>query len=121
MKMNIIRMLPFLDSKELKELTNSIINNELVDDAISAHCILPFLEDEEVNLLFDASLAGKIDDNPVGFLPFLEENQITKLVERIQKGEETRISLESVIPFMESDQIKELFRHALDEIKKKPE
>jgi len=116
MKLN--RLLPFLEDAEKHELVNSILNNEILEGKISIMEIIPFLEEEDVDRLFKASLAHEIDLNPISFLPFLSKDEISKLVEGIKSGEFTNLTIEEILPFLEEDQIKALFKDALDSIKK---
>jgi hypothetical protein len=112
-------MLPFLENAELKELVDSILNDQLDKDSISIIEVVPFLEDEEINRLFNGAIEGKIDVNPVAFLPFLENEAMNELVDRIQSGEITNVKIESIIPFLEKEQIQKIFRDTLNSMKKK--
>lgn len=116
--MRLNKILPFLEEAEKLELVNSILNNEILEGSISIMEIVPFLEEADVARLFKASLAHEIDVNPKSFLPFLRKDEISKLVEGIQSGEYTNLSIEEILPFLEADQIKALFQEALDLIKK---
>jgi 2-phospho-L-lactate guanylyltransferase (CobY/MobA/RfbA family) len=118
-KMKLVRMLPFLENAELKELVDSILNDQLDKDSISIIEVVPFLEDEEINRLFNGAIEGKIDVNPVAFLPFLENEAMNELVDRIQSGEITNVKIESIIPFLEKEQIQKIFRDTLNSMKKK--
>lgn len=119
--MKLINMLPFLDDAEKKELVASILNHEIDEEDFPAIEIVPFLEGEDVLKLFQAALEGKINCDPCSFLPFLEKKELDALVERIQSGSEEKISIEMVMPFLESDQVKSIFNLVLDSLKKKKE
>ena len=115
MKLN--RLLPFLEDAEKHELVNSILNNEISEDKIAIMEVIPFLEEEDINRLFKASLTHEINVNPVSFLPFLGKDDITKLIEGIKSGEYTSLSIEEILPFLEEDQIKAIFKDVLESIK----
>lgn len=117
--MKIIKMLPFLDEAEKKELVDAIINDELEDGSVSPAMLIPFLSGEDTDRLFHAALEGKISTNPTMFLPFLEEEQMSKLVQEIKDGVITTLSLEDLMPFLGENEIHELFKHAFESIKKK--
>jgi hypothetical protein len=119
MKMKLVRMLPFLEDEELKELVDAILNNELEENSISVMEIVPFLEEEDTNRLFQAAIEEKIDVNPVVFFPFLEKEVIDQVIEKIQSGEITTISIDSITPFLDDNQIKKIFKNLLNSMKKK--
>jgi len=96
-------MLPFLETKEIKELVDAILSGELDTEALKVMNIVPFLEKDDVERLFDASLAGKLDESPMAFMPFIEQDQLNKIVDAINSGVITNIRLEEVIPFLEED------------------
>jgi len=102
-------------------LVEAILNNELAEKKVSVMAIIPFLESEDVTRLFEASLAGKIEVCSSGFLPFLSSEEITNLVEKIKSGEQENLSIESVMPFLDEDQIKSLFKEILESLKKSKE
>lgn len=119
--MKLIHMLPFLEDEEKKELVDSILNNEIDKEKLCTVTLLPFIEAEEVNRLFKAALEKKIDVNPASFLPFVKDSTINELIERINAGEDVGISVDTLIPFLESDQVKSIFKTALQDAKKKAE
>jgi len=119
--MKIVGMLPFLEDAEIKELVDSILNNEIDKTKLCTFALLPFIEAEDIDRLFKAALEKKIDANPAGFLPFIEESSLKALIERINAGEDVGISIETLMPFLEADQIKEIFKSVLQDAKKKPE
>lgn len=116
--MELIKMLPFLGSAEKKEMVEAILNHELLEGKELTIAIVPFLESEDVSRLFQASLTGQIDVNPSGFLPFLSEEEISKLMDQIQSGEQKNLAMETVIPYLDVDQIKSLFNEVFDALKK---
>ena len=116
--MELIKMLPFLGSAEKKELVEAILNNELLEGHVSTLAIVPFLESEDVSRLFQASLTGQINDNPSSFLPFLSDEEISNLINQIQSGEQKNLPIETVMPYLDFDQIKSLFGQVLDSLKK---
>ncbi|MDD3477283.1 MAG: hypothetical protein PHP32_00195 [Candidatus Izemoplasmatales bacterium] len=117
--MKITRMLPFIDDEEKTELVNAILNGEISEEHVRIHHLLPFLNKEDRTKLFQGSLEGKIEARPVGFLPFMERPEIDRVVEEIKNNTITTMRLEEVLPFMERDSIKQLFRDTLTEIKTK--
>jgi hypothetical protein len=116
--MELIKMLPFLGSAEKKELVEAILNNELLEGNGSTIEIVPFLESEDISRLFQASLIGQIDENPSNFLPFLSDEEISKLIDQIKSGEQKNLTIEAVMPFLDFDQIKSLFNEVFDSLKK---
>ncbi|MDA3931531.1 MAG: hypothetical protein PF513_02205 [Tenericutes bacterium] len=117
--MKLSRMLPFLENEEIKELVDSILNNELSNEKISVMQIVPFLEKEDVTRLFEASLTGELEVCSAGFLPFLSSEELTNLVERIKSGDLEKLKIETVMPFLNGKQVKELFKEVLESAKNK--
>lgn len=116
--MDLMKMLPFLGSEEKKELVEAILNNDLLEVNFSTIAIVPFLEREDVSRLFQASLAGQIDVNPSNFLPFLSDEEISRLIDQIKSGEQSNLTIETVMPFLDADQIKSLFNEILNSLRK---
>lgn len=116
--MELIKMLPYLGSAEKKELVEAILNNELLEGNVSTIAIVPFLERDDISRLFQASLSGQIDVNPSRFLPFLSDEEISILIDQIQSGEQKNLNIETVMPYLDFDQIKSLFNVVFDSLKK---
>ncbi|MBU1145586.1 MAG: hypothetical protein KJ971_07005 [Firmicutes bacterium] len=115
--MKLLRMLPFLEEEELEELVQKIINKEFDNEKINPVCIIPFLNEEQVARLFNSSLKGEISINPEKFLPFVSEKDLEEVLRKIEANEIDTISADSLLPFLNSDQIKKLFQDILNDLK----
>ncbi len=119
--MNVIKMLPFLETEDLDELVEQIVKKEITNEHITIYAIIPFLENRQVDKLFECSLKGEIDVCPAGFLPFVEDEKIKDIAQRIDKGEITTLSMETLMPFMDNGTIREFFKSELSNLKSKTE
>jgi len=116
--MKIVRMLPFLDSEEIDELLELLLNNELKDESLSISSILPFLHREQIKKVLDKSLEGTIAIKPVYILPFLQDEELDELVDKIN-GEETDVlKMDELLPFLNKKQIQKLFQDSINNVKK---
>lgn len=111
-------MLPFLDSEEIDELLELLINDELKEESLSISSILPFLHREQVKKLFDKSLEGNIAIKPVCILPFLQDEELDELVDKIIDEETEALKVDELLPFLNKKQIQKLFKDAINNSKK---
>lgn len=118
MKIDLIRMLPFLETEELDELVAQILSKEVPSDKISISSLLPFLNDNQINQLFDAALQGEITERPAIFLPFVSDGKLDEVAMKIESGEITTMKIETLLPFLEEESIKAMFKRGLEDLKK---
>jgi hypothetical protein len=106
--MNLKKMLPFLEDDELKELAERLIESpDGTYEGVSMKEVLPFMEDEEVDkMLVSAYQKGQLVSS---FLPFASDGGLSKLVAAILADpEEPKISLRSLLPFLEEEDLQKL-------------
>jgi hypothetical protein len=48
----------------------------------------------------------------------LSDEEISRLIDRIKSGEQSNLTIETVMPFLEDDQVKSLFNEVLDSLRK---
>ncbi len=112
-------MLPFLETEDFDELVEQIATKEITNEQIHICSIIPFLDNRQVNRLFDCSLKGEIDLSPAGFLPFVEDEKLYDVAEIIEKGEITTLSMDELLPFMNNKTIRQFFKTELSNLKSK--
>lgn len=133
--MNIENMLPFLNEQALNELVDSVIAGDVDFDIRKA---LPFLEDDALKRLMEyvAENPGKIDldcaecyplmseeiveevflkklDSGIldaACLPFVSSECLKKVIEKHWEDSDWNINVDALYPFMDEDDISELFR-----------
>lgn len=141
--MNIENMLPFLNKQALEELVDSVIAGDvdfdirkalpfLEDDALkrlmeyaaenpdkinfdSAECY-PFMSEKIMDEVFLKKLDGGVLDESC--LPFVSSECMKKVVEKYCENSDYDINIDALYPFMDEDDISELFRAYLKRNKK---
>lgn len=114
---NIVSMLPFLDTESKDELVENILNNNIEDIHTLIPSIYPFLNKEQLNKLFQASLHQKINIDPYLMLPFLDTETLEALIESHQDDKDL-LDIERLMPFLNNKSINTLFKAALKDLKK---
>ncbi len=108
-------IIPFLDDDELlHDLVLKIIDgDEEIIKKLDLKSILPFLPDEDCDLLFLKSLElkGKISSD---CLPFVSEACLSRFIDNYIKGQYQNIDINQVYPFLSNDDIKRLFLYELN-------
>jgi hypothetical protein len=101
--MELIKMIPFLEEEELKELAQKISESpDGVFEGVCAADILPFLDDEDVGAMMIA--ASEKGERIAEFLPFVDEDSFTPLINAFAEGKPIK-ELEEALPFMEEEQV----------------
>ena len=117
--MNILKLLPFLDEASIKELAQSIIKGEIKTETLNVAAILPFLEDDDVELILMHAIEHHLEINPMAVIPFASEATLDRLVEKIQADELKGVDLESIAPFLNEKQIRAMFQKEFENLKQK--
>ena len=141
--MNIENMLPFLNKQALEELVDSVIAGDVDFDIRKA---LPFLEDDALKRLmvyaaenpgkinFDSAecypfmseeimdevFLKKLDGGVLGesCLPFVSSECMKRVVEKYCENSDWDLNVDALYPFMDEDDISEIFRAYLKRNKK---
>lgn len=141
--MNIENMLPFLNKQALEELVDSVIAGDvdfdirkalpfLEDDALkrlmvyaaenpgkinfdSAECY-PFMSEEIMDEVFLKKLDGGVLDESC--LPFVSSECMKRVVEKYCENSDWDLNVDALYPFMDEDDISEIFRAYLKRNKK---
>ncbi|NLC95774.1 MAG: hypothetical protein GX676_08845 [Bacilli bacterium] len=76
--------------------------------------IIPFLDDESLNLLVDKALEGKISESELVYaLPFLSQEHITKVYQAIVEKRIT-FKIEVLLPFMSEALVEDLYSKVIN-------
>lgn len=132
---NLIKMIPFLEDEQLEELAEKIEDNNGEYKGLRLEVLLPFLDDTYVDQLFlnrlekgkDACsfapfvsddifnemvkgcIDGRISVNLTKYLPFMDDETINLLMEKVSDGNEfCGVKMSSLMPFMDDDVIDNL-------------
>lgn len=107
---NLEDLLPFLDQKQIERLLRKAIeNDENIDELIdNIEDYLPFLNNENKDLMIDTIIS--MESENIDFedlLPFLDQKQIKRLLEKVinddEKVDELIDNIEDYLPFLNSE------------------
>ena len=104
--MNIKKMLPFLDSDDLLEVARGVVDGLEKYEDISLISLLPFMDEDDVDEI--AVDVYQKEGSIQAILPFVSEEKAGELA-RIAVEREDDIDLTAIVPFMDEDDIDEVF------------
>lgn len=113
-KINMIySMLPFMNEEDLHEIVNGILNNQEEYKGLNVISILPFLSEDDCDVLFIKEINDKKNKfNLTSFLPFVSEECLSNFVDEYTNGMHQDIDiLDNLYPFLSSNDIKKLFKY----------
>lgn len=142
--MRIENMIPFLNSKDLGELAQSILKGELdinlttllpfMDEAdvdkiclqlsenpqlmnkVNMSALYPFASEEYVDKIFLAGVRnGKMENSA---LPFVSDECLHKLVEEYVQNDSVNFEIDKLYPFLDDEDITLLFKTYIEKHKK---
>jgi len=112
MKIQMMRMVPFLTREELGELLGKIQESPTgVFEGVSLCAVAPFLDQETVNAVFLAEL-DKVGSY-VSLAPFVSDALWSGVVDKYMNGNHA-IDLVPLYPFMDAKTFTDLFRKACE-------
>lgn len=107
----LLKILPFLEEEELKQMVNSILeDNEYFKD-IKLAVIFPFLEEEDCDKLFRNELK-KGSKQIQSLIPFVSETLLSEVVDDYLNGK-VQIDMDIFYPFLKMEDIKKIFFNEL--------
>ena len=144
--MRIENMIPFLNSKDLGELAQSILKGELdinlttllpfMDEAdvdkiclqlsenpqlmnkVNMSALYPFASEEYVDKIFLAGVRnGKMENSA---LPFVSDKCLHKLVEEYVQNDSVNFEIDKLYPFLDDEDVTLLFKTYIEKHKKTP-
>ncbi|MDR0831888.1 MAG: hypothetical protein LBM99_03200 [Bacillales bacterium] len=107
----IITMLPFMEDEQLHQISEAIIKGEKDYENIPLEYVMPFLEEEDCDKIFLKSIQEK--KNITTLAPFVSEKVLHNVVEKVLNGELEDLKLDTLYPFLSSQDIKLLFDYLL--------
>lgn len=142
MTINLKKIIPFLDDEDLKDLIGKVLESENQEyNGVTVDNLLPFLDDEDVDqLLQKYSDDGKdytrllpfASDKKISslfitrieqhksikdLLPFVDDSALHELVIKLVQGEEIDINFDEILPFLEDEDIKLVFKYVMGKTK----
>jgi hypothetical protein len=111
--MNIKKMIPFLEDEELAALAEKIAESpDGTYQGVTFKDLLPFLDEEDVDKVMVA-LYAKGKDITCCY-PFASDEGLSELVDEIVKGEKSDLNLRALIPFLEDEDISKLSQKVIE-------
>lgn len=110
---NITGALPFMDDEDIHELVLDIINNEEKYKNINLCSIMPFLKNEDCDLLFFSFIkdARLKTEELASIAPFVSNECLSKVVDEYINGNYSYLKMDVLYPFMNSKDVKKLFNY----------
>ncbi|MDD4123981.1 MAG: hypothetical protein PHD50_03825, partial [Bacilli bacterium] len=108
-KINLPPLYPFMEDDSLQEIYEMVKSGELKDVNISS--LYPFIDDDYLDEMFLKQV--KEGKDYVEMAPFVSEECLHKIAEDYVNGD-TIIDINCLYPFMDSDDIKMIFKHAME-------
>jgi hypothetical protein len=107
--MKYTHVLPFMGKEELKEAAFDIINGKL--EGVKLEKLYPFLGRETLDEVVDLLIERKERSKLIRAIPFMSKQKIQRLYEAAEKGEIPNFDTTILLPFLETDKIKEIFKN----------
>ncbi|MBN2877260.1 MAG: hypothetical protein JXL85_06365 [Bacilli bacterium] len=104
----LMKILPFIETDELKELAIKVINGEV--KGVSLKMIFPFLPNEELDEIIDQLIEKNDSANLKYSIPFLSKKKLGVVFAAVKEGKVTGLEEHYFYPFLGQDQLKEMFR-----------
>ena len=106
----LISMLPFMDDEDIHEIVIGILENNEEYKDLDLVSIMPFLSNEDCDALFKKALDENWT-NIVNIVPFVSSKALSLFVDEFIDGKYQNVDIESLYPFIDSKDIKKLFKH----------
>lgn len=114
-KMNIVQLLPFMDEKDVDKICADLADHPEHCKGISLMSVYPFASEKYVDELFlSQAKAGKVDENA---LPFVSEECLHKLIKEYADNPDIDLNVDALYPFLQSEDISLLFKTYLKRAK----
>ncbi|MCK9470569.1 MAG: hypothetical protein WC006_08380 [Bacilli bacterium] len=112
--MNINKLLPFLDDESLSLYLEKVKEGKLpAKDLVKA---LPFLNKTHIKEVYTLIQEQKLDLSLEALLPFMDDDVIEDMYEKVLNNEITNIDEEAILPFLSEEKIKSLFKKYLENL-----
>ncbi len=112
-------LFPFMESEELKELAIKIINEEV--KGVKLRMLFPFLRNKDLNDIVDLLIEKNDGRNLSYAIPFVSHERLQAIYKAVREGKITNIKESHLYPFLDKDQLKEIFNDLVKEAMENPE
>ena len=107
------KMLPFLKESTLKEIAEKILNDDPNYKDVSLSKVVCFMNQIDTDELFFSLLNGN-DDRYKIIIPFVSNDALSKVTKLYLEGNCQSIDMDLIYPFLNEDDLKLVFEHALE-------
>lgn len=104
----LVRILPFMDNEEIKELAYQVINGEV--KGVKLVLLFPFLTNTDLDEVVDLLIEKKDGKKLQYAVPFASRETVDKIYKAVQAGEITGLKESYLFPFLGKDQLKSMFK-----------
>lgn len=114
----LIAALPFLDEEDLHEIVEEILNNSSDYEDLDLVTVMPFLSQKDCDELFMKLVIDKNNQNRYKLSamgPFISNECLSKLVDEYINGNCQDIQMDTLYPFMNSKDVKRLFKYIISQ------
>ena len=111
-----ITVLPFMDDEDIHEIVEGILNGDELYKDLNLTPLMPFFEEEDCDKIFRKLIIesnGGYAHNISSLAPFVSEECLSSLVDEYLDGKYPDLSLESLLPFLDSKDVKKIFKSYL--------
>ena len=110
----LVRILPFMDQEEIKELAFQVINNEV--EGVKLVVLFPFINRETLEEIVDLLIDKNDGKNLTRILPFVSSDAVDKVYEAVKAGTVTGVKETYLFPFLGKSQLKSMFHAFVKEV-----
>ena len=114
------QMLPYLDEAEIHEIAEQILAGDESYKGLDIESLMPFMSKEDCGVLFEKSLEAN-DKEPgmdgrlyLKCVPYVEEEVLSKLVDRYVEGGFENIRMDNIYPYLSASDVKRIFYYELN-------
>ena len=111
----LVRILPFMDNEEIKELAYQIINEEV--KGVRLVLLFPFLSNSDLDEIVDVLIEKKDAKKLQHAIPFASRETVDKIYKAVQAGEIEGLKESFLFPFLGKDQLKSMFKIFVEQAK----
>jgi hypothetical protein len=106
-------LLPFLEDEDVAKIAKKVAENQGVYQGLTLETLLPFLADDMIDVLFLKACQSQ-DPKVKTYAAFASDNALHQVVQDYQDGKVTEAVINSLYPFFDDEDIKAIFKKAID-------
>ena len=108
----LVKILPYMKEEDIHDIARRIVNGDEEFKDIDYAAIMPFMNDEDCDALFMKTLRDG-DTISIKMVHFVSEDCLSALVEAYIDGRYPSLDVDSLYPFLNSEDVKKLFYYEL--------